>query len=65
MLGRTNISEEESEQVSGVSLESDHKTSVVFAQPHRISICSPTGHRDVGPQCSEPDAVREGDGQGG
>lgn len=40
---------------------------IVFSQnslPHHC-VSSPTGYWDVGAQCSEPDAVCEGDGQGG
>lgn len=35
--------------------------------PHSRLVCvsPPTGHRDVGAQRSEPDAVGQGDGQGG
>lgn len=63
MLGRTNISEEESEQVSALNMNalllSWNNSSL------RVLVLCVAGDRDVGPQCSEPDAVCEGDRQRG
>lgn len=36
-----------------------------FQPPSSPHLSHTTGYRDVGPQCSEPDAVCKGDGQGG
>lgn len=64
MLGRTNISEEESEQVRT-------KQRSLFKHPfqlHSVKLIMNVlheGYGDAGPQRTEPDAVSEGDGERG